>query len=121
MANLHEIASHVWQQMRDALIEDGLLNLGTAKGNGKGTWDLVMIASIEAGFEEAARAEVEDNEARLALADNALLKFNKPIGGRILVDGSCLSTGDGHAVLTAGQELVVREKHGQVYITRRDA
>jgi len=81
--------------------------------------DLMMAAMIEACFVKAATSLQEENEDRLSLSDNAKLTINKPATGRITVDSSAFSIYDGHVVIKRGQEMVIRDRDGQILITLR--
>jgi hypothetical protein len=123
----HELAATTWQQMKQDLIDRGALDpafvvkrsMPVMAADESELVDQVIIAMIENSYLGAVAAVVEETEDRLCLADNARLAINKPHGGRILVDSSAFSMTDGHVVLLEGQEMVIREKNGQVFITRR--
>jgi hypothetical protein len=116
----HELASSAWGSMHEHLALIAVLN-------GEFPDDLRddLVAVIERGMDEILkpaalpRAFEHKDEARLALTDNAKININSPVGERITVDASAFTLSDGHVVVQAGEEIVIREKHGQVLITKR--
>jgi len=113
----HELAAAKWREMRDDLTDRGVYNDSALEAD-RELNDQVQIARIEEALTTRVDVE-EDNEDRLCLVDNALLKFNKPVGGLITVDSSAFSKYDGHVVVRVEQEMVIRFLNGQVFITLR--
>ena len=115
----HELAAGVWREMKGELVARGIYD-DAAMLIARGLIDGMMVAAIENTFIAAVAAVDRENEDRLCQVDKAQINVNKPDDGRRMrVDCSAFTLGDGHAVIRSGEELVVRERGGQVFITKR--
>ncbi len=123
-----ELASSTFDRLQEQLALEGILKADVPPDLREDLLDMIERGIDEAGQSptptstDCAPLRADDkDEARLALTDTARLNVNKPVGERITVDSSAFSLADGHVVIQSGEELAVRERNGQLFITKRRA